>query len=88
MWHTDALDTFDDNLGYTSRFLNARNHSSNGLNQSGDVWITSITICQWRLEDDFDKEMRDHIEKSTVDGEALKLGSTAKTGSYQVGTDN
>lgn len=45
MWHTDALDAFDDHLGTVSRFFNGQ--TSNG---STDVWITSITIFHWSLE--------------------------------------
>ena len=47
MWHTDALDTLDAHLGILSRFSNVHNQSSTG---SGDLWITSITISQWRLQ--------------------------------------
>lgn len=45
MWHTDALDAFDDHLGTVSRFFNGRTSSG-----STDVWITSITIAHWDLE--------------------------------------
>jgi hypothetical protein len=45
MWHTDALDAFDDHLGSVSRFFNGQTSSG-----STDVWITSITIFHWSLE--------------------------------------
>jgi len=45
MWHTDALDAFDDHLGTVSRFFNG--HTSSG---STDVWITSITLLHYNLE--------------------------------------
>jgi hypothetical protein len=45
MWHTDALDAFDDHLGTVSRFFNGRTSSG-----STDVWITSISIAHWNLE--------------------------------------
>ncbi|KAH8648735.1 hypothetical protein BGZ60DRAFT_390281 [Tricladium varicosporioides] len=51
MWHTDALDTIDDHLGVLSKFSDLHNQSSNELGDVSDVWITSITISHWRLQD-------------------------------------
>jgi hypothetical protein len=56
MWHTDALDTFDDHLGVLSRFSNTHNQSSNS---SGGIWITSITLSHWRLQTDDENTIRD-----------------------------
>ena len=55
MWHPDALDTFDDHLGILSHFFDATNQLSNG---GEDMWITSITISHWRLQNDHERDIR------------------------------
>jgi hypothetical protein len=65
MWHTDALDTFDDHLGILSHFFDATNQLSNG---GDDMWITSITISHWRLQNDHDRDIR-KIEDEVEDDE-------------------
>lgn len=63
MWHTDALDTIDDHLGVLSKFSDLHNQSSD---TRGDVWITSITISHWRLQDDYETylcELEDEGER-------------------------
>jgi len=37
MWHTDAIDTFDNYFGNSSSFYDSKN----------DTWITSITLSHW-----------------------------------------
>jgi hypothetical protein len=65
MWHPDALDTFDDHLGILSHFFNATNQLSNG---GEDMWITSITISHWRLQNDHERDIR-KIEDEVEDDE-------------------
>src|SRR5450432_2980520 len=55
MWHPDALDTFDDHLGILSHFFDATTQLSNG---GDDMWITSITISHWRLQNDYERDIR------------------------------
>jgi hypothetical protein len=62
MWHPYALDTFDNHLGVLSRFFNATVQLSNG---GEDVWITSITISHWRLQNDYESyisKIEDEVE--------------------------
>lgn len=40
MWHTLAIDTFDDHFGESSNFFNTNK----------EVWITSITISYWSFK--------------------------------------
>jgi hypothetical protein len=65
MWHPDALDTFDDHLGILSHFFDATNQLSNG---GDDMWITSITISHWRLQNDHERNIR-KIEDEAEDEE-------------------
>ena len=65
MWHPDALDTFDDHLGILSHFFDATNQLSNG---GEDMWITSITISHWRLQNDHERDIR-KIEDKLEDDE-------------------
>jgi hypothetical protein len=65
MWHPDALDTFDDHLGILSHFFDATNQLSNG---GEDMWITSITISHWRLQNDHERDIR-KIEDKVEDDE-------------------
>jgi len=71
MWHTDALDTLDAHLGILSRFSNVHNQSSTG---SGDLWITSITISQWRLQGRYKSYIR-KIEDEVEAQEKLERGA-------------
>jgi len=62
MWHTDALDTFDDHLGGLSHFSDFYKRVSSG---GDDLWITSITISHWGLQN----EMQSRISKMVYENE-------------------
>jgi hypothetical protein len=68
MWHTDALDMFDDYLGELSNFFDTTNQSPTG---GEDNWITSITIKHWRLQDDIESTVR-RIERGVDENELRK----------------
>jgi len=62
MWHTDALDTFDDHLGVLSQFLDIRKQVSS---DGDDLWITSMTISHWCLQN----EIQSRISKMVYNNE-------------------
>jgi hypothetical protein len=76
MWHTDALDTFDNHLGVLSRFSNIHTQSSN---RSGELWITSITLSYLRLQSDDEDSIRDL--ETQLDEEIINKGDKCGKGS-------
>jgi hypothetical protein len=54
IWHPDALDTFDNYFGASSRFADTREA----------LWTTSITISHWSIRSaEVTKELLDRFEE-------------------------
>ncbi|KAM7194686.1 hypothetical protein V8F20_007878 [Naviculisporaceae sp. PSN 640] len=60
MWHPDALDTFESHLGQLSQFSDFQQQVPRG---GEDIWVTSITLSHWRLEDHTETKIRRILEK-------------------------
>ena len=79
LWHPDALDTFDNHLGSLSAFYST---TDTPVLDSGDTWITSVTIKHWRLLDDQESTIReaekdiaeDDLTRRQTEHEKRKLG--------------
>jgi len=71
MWHTDALDTIDDHLGVLSKFSDLHNQSSTA---QSDLWITSITVSHWRLQNDYETYLSrvEELEEQDEGGSDVK----------------
>ncbi|KAK0642097.1 hypothetical protein B0T16DRAFT_224948 [Cercophora newfieldiana] len=48
-WHPDAIQTFEDNLGESSVFLDTLSVGPSGVRTEPDVWTSSITLKLWKL---------------------------------------
>ncbi|EXJ75798.1 uncharacterized protein A1O5_00305 [Cladophialophora psammophila CBS 110553] len=70
MWHTDALDAIDDNLGVLSHFVDTENQLPTG---EGVMWTTSVTISLWRLQDDLESKICDVEDDFERDEKKLRL---------------
>jgi hypothetical protein len=70
LWHPDAIDTFDDYYGATSRFQDRRE----------TVWTTTITISHWCVTSN-DKRDTPQFKEMRKDGDFPPAGIAALGGS-------
>ena len=79
MWHPDAINTFDAHLGDLSQFTDVTNQSITG---GEDIWITSITISHWGLQEDVEAMIRRFEDEVDEDDLRVRKSRKAKAAGF------
>lgn len=80
MWHPDALDTFESHLGQLSQFSDFQQQVPRG---GEDIWVTTITLSHWRLEDHTETQIRRTLEKDPSKSSTVSDSITVKAKAKQ-----